>query len=213
MPTDGWASGGAVEIFLDLHFDERALLLDHHDQVQALAEGHHAVRLQRIGHGDLVEADAEVCGAHLVDAEEVERFGDVLIALAGGDDTDARLLTAGQDDPVELIGAGEGEDSRALIVMEPRFLGERRIIDTDIEPAVRHLEIGRSNRGDAPDPPIDHRGLLDIVLHAFEAHPDAGKARHCEPVKAVIENLLHIRRIEDRDHRVDEGEFGLMRGG
>ena len=47
----------------------------------------------------------------------------------------------------------------------------------------------------------------------FSADPDAGEARHRPAVEAVIEDLLHAGRIEDRDHHVDEVEFGLMRGG
>ena len=47
----------------------------------------------------------------------------------------------------------------------------------------------------------------------LERHPGAGEARHRPAVEPVIEDFLHAGRIEDRDHHVDEVEFGLVRGG
>src|SRR5678816_4119145 len=49
-----------VELFLDLILDELALLLDHQDLFQPLGEAARALRLERPGHGDLVDADADV---------------------------------------------------------------------------------------------------------------------------------------------------------
>ena len=47
----------------------------------------------------------------------------------------------------------------------------------------------------------------------LSADPGAGEARHRPAVEAVVDDLLHARRVEDRDHHVDEVEFGLVRGG
>ena len=66
---------------------------------------------------------------------------------------------------------------------------------------------------DAIDAAIDGGGRLDVVLHALQADPDAGETRQRKAVDAVIEHLLDAGRIEHRDHRVDHGELGLMRGG
>ena len=38
------------------------------------------------------------------------------------------------------------------------------------------------------------------------------EARHRIAVEAVIDDLLHARRVQDRDHHVDEMELGLVRG-
>ena len=54
--------GQVVELLLDLRLDQRALLLDHQDQVEALGELEHALRLERPGHADLVDPDAELLG-------------------------------------------------------------------------------------------------------------------------------------------------------
>ena len=48
---------------------------------------------------------------------------------------------AAHDDAVELVGAREGEDRRALVVVEARFLVERLVADADVEAARRHREI------------------------------------------------------------------------
>ena len=161
-------------------------------QVEPLGEGDHAFRLHRIGHRDLVEPDAEIGGAHFVDAEEIQRLAHILIALARRDDADLRLAPAGEDDPVELVGAGEGEDGGTLEFMQPRFLGQRAVMQADIEAAGRHHEIRRDDGIDAIRPAVDDGGLLDIVLHAFQPDPDAREARQGDAVKPVIHDLLDI---------------------
>jgi hypothetical protein len=56
-------------------------------------------------------------------------------------------------------------------------------------------------------------GGLDVVLHALEADPHAGKARQGQPQDAVVEDLLHAGRVQDRHHIVDEGELRLVGAG
>ena len=80
----------AVQLLAQLHFDERTLLLDHHDEIETARELLHAFRLQRPGRGDLIEADAEIIRPHFVDAEIVERLTHVEIGFADGDDADLR---------------------------------------------------------------------------------------------------------------------------
>ena len=82
--------GAAVELLLHLRLDQRALLLDDEDRLQAFGEAVHAVRLERPGRGDLVEPEAEIGGALLVDAEKVERAERIEPALAERDDAEAR---------------------------------------------------------------------------------------------------------------------------
>ena len=84
-------AGAAVELLLDLRLDQRALLLHDEDRLQPLGEAVDAVRLERPGRGDLVEPEAEIGGALLVDAEEIERAERIEPALAERDDAEARL--------------------------------------------------------------------------------------------------------------------------
>ena len=87
-----WLPG--VELFLDLVFDELALFFHHEDFFEALREAARALRLERPGHGDLVDAQADVARHVLVDAEVGERLHGVAEALAGGDD--AELARCGE---------------------------------------------------------------------------------------------------------------------
>ena len=71
--------GGAVKLLAHLHFDQRALLLDHDDEVEALGELLQLALADRPRAGDLVEPDAEIVALDLVDAELVERLAHVEI--------------------------------------------------------------------------------------------------------------------------------------
>ena len=65
-----------------LILDHRALLLDDDHLVETLAEGARALRLDRPGQPDLVNADAKLSPAALVDAKLVQRLAHVRIGLA-----------------------------------------------------------------------------------------------------------------------------------
>jgi hypothetical protein len=85
--------------------------------------------------------------------------------------------------------------------------------EPNIEPALRHLKIRRQHDVDAIEARINRRGRLDRLMHGLERDPGAGEARHRPAVKAVVEHFLHTCRIEDRNHRIDEVIFGLVRRG
>ena len=81
LPIDARAHvlAPVVELFLELVFDELALFLDDQDFLQPFGEVAHAFRFQRPDHADLVEADADLGGERVVDAEIVERLAHVEI--------------------------------------------------------------------------------------------------------------------------------------
>ena len=205
--------GGAVKLLAHLHFEQRALLLDDDDEIEAVGEFLQLALAERPGAAHLEEPDAELVAFDLVDAELVERLADVEIALAGGDDADLRIAAARGDGAVELVGAHEGEHGVALVIVQARFLRQDRIVEADIEAALRHAEIGRRDDIDALQARIDRRRGLDRLVHGLERGPGAGEARHRPAVEAVIEHLLHAGGVQDRDHHVDEVIFGLVRGG
>ena len=117
--------GAAVELLLELRLDQRALLLHDEDRLQPVGEAVHALRLKRPRRGDLVEAEPEIGGAHLVDAEEVERAERVEPALAERDDAEPRLRPAPHHDAVEPVLADEGERRRLLPAMQQLLLLQR----------------------------------------------------------------------------------------
>ena len=205
--------GRAVELLAQLHLDERALLLDHDDHLEAGRERHQLFLAERPGAADLEEPDAEIVGAHLVDAEIVESLPHVEIALAGGDDADLGVRPAGGDDPVELVRLDEGEHGVALVLLEALLLTEDRIVRPYVEAARRHREALGDDDLHALERAVGRGGRFDVVLDELEPHPAPAEAAHRVAEEAVIEDLLHARRMEDRDHHVDEMELALMRGG
>ena len=201
---------GAVKLLADLDLDQRALLLDHHDQVESFREGLQLGGIDRPGTGELEQADAEIIGADLVDAEIDQGLLHVEIGFADGGDADARLLAAMADDAVQLVGAQIGQHRIALVEMHPAFLLDEIELAADSEAAGRRGVIGRSDDGDAVERTVDGGRRFDVILDAFDADPDRGEARQRDTVQAVIDDLLHAGRVEDRHHPVDQHEFGLM---
>src|SRR5205814_4820741 len=58
-----------VELFLDLVFDDLALFLDHQDLFETVGKAPGALRLERPGERNLIDAQADITGDALVDAE------------------------------------------------------------------------------------------------------------------------------------------------
>src|SRR5262245_13361054 len=93
-----------VELLLQLVLEELALLLDDEDLLQSLREAPHALGLERPGHPNLEESDADVCREPVVDAEILERLAHVHVRLARGDDAEPRLRAV-DDDAVQVVRA------------------------------------------------------------------------------------------------------------
>ena len=129
-----------VELLLQLVFDDLPLFLDDQDLFQPFGELAHALRLERPRHRDLVDANADLGGVGVVDAEVVERLADVEIALAAGDDAEPRLRRI-DDDPVELVDAAIGERRVDLVVLHPRFGLEEAVRPADVQTVGRQREI------------------------------------------------------------------------
>ena len=66
-----------------------------------------ALRLERQGHADLVQAQPQPPRLGLVDAQVLQRLAHVHVGLAAGDDAELRVGRI-EDDAVEPVGAGEG---------------------------------------------------------------------------------------------------------
>ena len=213
LADNGRLVGGAVENFLDLALDQRPLLLDDDDQVEALAEAANGFRLDRPGAGELEEAHAEIGGADFVDAEVVERLQDVEVALAGRGNADPRPAATGKHHAVGRVGAQEGGERRQLVLEEPLFLLQGMVAAADREPARRHAETTGNDGRDAVEGAVDGGSRLDRILDAFQPDPERSEARQGEGEEAVVDDLLDPRRRQHRDQGVDEGELGLVRRG
>src|SRR5262245_58588922 len=204
--------GGAVELLAHLHLDQRALLLDHDNELEPLRELLEVALADRPRATDLVEPDAEIVALDLVDAELVERLAHVEIALADGDDADLRIAPARGDVLVEVVGAHECGHGVALEVVQPRLLAADGITQADVEAALRHDEVLRDDDVDALQAAVDHGGRFHRLVHGLERDPGAAEARHGPAVEAVVEDLLHPGGVEDRGDDHDVVVFGLVRG-
>ena len=199
----------AVKLLAHLHLDQGPLLLDHHDEFEPPRELLQFVAADRPGAADLEQADAQIVGLDLVNSQLVQRLADVEIGLAHRDDADARRGPARGHHLVQAVGLDVGQDRRALVDVEALLLIEEVVRAADVQPARRHLE-GGNDHFHPVEGGVDGGGRLDVVLHAFQADPDAGEAGQGDGVDAVIEDLLHAGRVQHRHHAVDEDELGLV---
>src|SRR4029079_8229200 len=125
----------AVELFAYLHLNERTLFLDYDNEIEALSELGKLLPADRPHTGTFDDAQAEIVALHLVDAELIERLAYIEVVFSGRDNADFRRAAAGSDDPIESVGAHEGQHRIALEVVQARFLSEDRVDKPDIEPA------------------------------------------------------------------------------
>ena len=151
-----------VELLLQLVLDDLPLLLDHQDLGEALGEVAHALGLERPGHRDLEQADADLGGLLLVDAEIVERLANVEIALAAGDDAEPRLRAV-DDQLVEPVHAAVVQRRVDLVVLHPRFGSEERIGPADRHAVGRQREIVGDDDFDVARVTVDRRRAFDGV--------------------------------------------------
>ena len=166
----------AVENFLQLRLDQSALFLHDDDFLEAFGEFHRAARLERPGHADLVDTKPESCRFGVVDAEILQRLAHIHIGLAAGCDAQLRVRRI-HDNLVELVGQRKRLCCLELVGMQPRFLIERRIGPADVQPAVRHVEIGGRHDTHAFRIDVDRSARIDRVFHAFQADPATRVAR------------------------------------
>ena len=200
-----------VQLLFQLVLEQLALLFHHEDLVEALREGAHAPCLERPGHADLVQAQADVGRHRLVDAEVFQRLPRVEVGLAGAEDADARVRAV-PDQPVQSVRAHVGERRVPFVVVHPRFLLEHGVGRANVQAAGRQLEVGLHDlhalRSDV------HGGAgLDDVGHAFQRDPQPGVARHRPAMQAIVEYFLHRGRIENRNAAGLEDVLALVGGG
>ena len=201
----------AVEQLLELAFDQRALLLDHDDLLEAVREREGRLALERPDQAELQDPDAQPLGQRLIDAEVIERLAQIEVGFAGRDDPQPRGLGF-EDRPVEAVGRGEGAHGLELEAVQALLLGERRVRQADVETARRQLELGQGDL-DPRRIELDRGRGIDGVVDAFEADPAAAVAGQAEAQQAELEDLGDARRVEHRDLGVDQGELALMRRG
>ena len=200
------------QLLLDLILDDLAALFDDEDLLEADGELPHAFRLQRPGHADLVKPKPDLGGDLLGDPEFAQRLADVLVALARRHDAVAGIRRI-HGDAVDLVGARKGDRGIALVVLQPQILRIAIVGPAQIEPARRHLEIGRDDEGRHLVGEVDLGGGLHRLGDHLHADPAAGVARHRDTQQAHLDHFMDAGGIEIGHQRGDEGVVGLMRDG
>ena len=199
-----------VELLFQLVFDDLPLFLDDEDFLDPFGEVAHALRLERPRHRDLVDANAHIGRILLGNAEVIERLPHVRVALARRRDAKARLGRI-DDDPVQLIHAAVMQRRVDLVVLHPCFGVEEAVGPADRHAAFRQQEVVGNDDLRPRRIDIHGRRALDRIGDALEADPAARVARHRPAVQPEVQDFLHRRRIEHRDHRRGKLVIRLMR--
>ena len=200
--------GQVVERRAGLTLQQRALVLHHHQRLQPAGEGAQAGGLQRPGHADLVDGDAQVGGFRQADAHGRQRLHHVLVGLAVGGDAEAPARAA-EDLPVDLVGAGEGQGGRDLEQPQAPLLVHRLVLEPDAEAAGGHGE----PLGQAPLVPgevdVDGGPGVHGVGQRDQPDPEAREARQRVAHQPVVQHLLHVGGGQHRHLEILEGVFRL----
>ena len=199
-----------IEPVLELELDQAALLLDDQQLLEPARKTERAFGLERPAQAHLVEREAEIRRAPLVEPEQVERLAHIEIGLAGGDDADAPARAV-EHHAVEAIGARERQRGRQLVIVQPPLLIVRRVGPANIDAALGQRVIARQcDRHARGIERHDGRGI-DRLGDADHADPKAGIARERKAELAEVQQLLHARRVDHRHGRRHEIELALMR--
>jgi len=199
-----------VQLFLELVFEDLALLFHHQDLLQPFGKRARAVRFEWPHATDLVQADADAAAGFLIQPEVDQRLAHVQVRLAGGHDAEARLRRI-HHHAVELVGTHVRQTGVPLVIEQTRFLHQRRIRPADVQATLRHDEIFRQDDLGAVRVDIDRSRRFHHVRHALHRYPQAGVAAHRPAVQAVVEVLLHVGRIQHRNAGRLEDVLRLVR--
>jgi len=200
------------QFLLDLVLDDLAPFLDDEDLLEPDRELPDTFRLQRPRHADLVKPQTNLRGDFRRDAEFAQRLADVLIALAGRHDAEPGVRRI-HGDAVDLVGAGKCDRGKTLVVLQAQVLLVAVVGPAQVEPAGRHLEVGRHDERLHLVGEIDLRGGLDRLGDHLHADPASGIARHRDAEQAHLDHLVDAGGIEIGHQRGDKGMVGLMRHG
>src|SRR5688572_30213818 len=199
-----------VELFLDLVLDELALLLDHQDFLQAFGEAPRALRLERPGHRDLVDPQADCLGSFFFDTQICQRLHDIAVRFSGRDDAQPRFWRI-ENNAVQPVRARIGERGVDLPVENARFLLEDAVGPADVQAVGWQDEVLRGFDFDPRWVNYDRCSRLDHVSDALERDPAARVAAHRKTVQAEIQVVLHAGRVEHRDQARLEDVLRLVR--
>ena len=211
VPAIDAAVGVVKERFLDLHFDQLALFLDHDHQIEPVGPFVETLHVEREGLADLIGGDAKAFGLILINVQKAQRMNQIEPIFARRRKADLGPALAPHAF-VHLVGMGKRFRRETLIVDHPRFLQVRRVAQTDAQAPVRHVKL----RQDQLHPvriAIHHTGGLHGILHRLQANPETGEPAQRPAINAVVKNFLHTGGGDDGHIGVHHGPFRLVQHG
>ena len=176
---------------------KRALLLDDQDEVEPLRKVS-MMPGRRARPAELQQPQAQFPARTSSMPSSSKRLSDVQIALAGRDDADLWRRPALQDEAVERrwrVQRQPRQSAWPCAAGAPARTGRPR---PDVEPALRHFEVGRQRSCAAIGPRLDDGGRFHIVMHAFDLPPRCRKNATRRSRKAHNRDFLHAGGVEDR---------------
>ena len=170
--------------FLDLDLKQLALFLNHDNQIEVVCPSIERHCIQWPDLPDLIGGNAHIHGGVHINAQQIQRMHQIKVILASSNKPDFRISVA----PfalIHLIGTAKCLCGGPFVVDHPRLLQLRGINQTDVQPAVRQIDIGGNKLH--PMRVCIHDGCdLNRVLHRFEADPDACIPRQGPRILPVV---------------------------
>ena len=195
--------GYAIERLAERGLQERSLLLDDDDLVETGAERAQHTRVDRVGHEDVEQADAQTSERVVIETEDSERGAQLVPGVASRRDADPivarRHIDAVQPVHPAVLACEPGPDVQHFdLGVNPELTGDVRADVRHIRGAAPlqrgqdHLALRRADLG-RPDAVGDGR------RHA-QCRPETRPAGQCDAVQSELDDLLDRARLQDR-HR------------
>ena len=201
-----------VEDLLGLGLEERPLVLDHQQLVDAERRGLDGMGVERPDHPHLEHAHADPLEVAGVEAEDLEGLVELGVGLAGGHDAQPRVRGAHRE-AVEVVGAG------VLRCAQEAFLDERTLqvqARGRQQPGVGNVRGLVPGGHDRPHPlgaDEGGRGAVGHVGDDLQRRPETGCPRAGDPVQAEVDDVLHRGGVEGRDGEVGQCRLRRARQG
>ncbi len=204
---DAWPTrfGQAVAHISDRVLDLFELVFDDEDVVEPVGEFAVGIAVDREGHRDLQNTNADRRHHSLVDAEVGERLQHVAPGLAHRGDAEAGTRTV-VSNAVQPVGARELDSGRQLVAAQAILLQVIHVADAGIDAIGRKREV-RPDKFDMLMLGTDRRSGFDCLRQQLVADPGTAESRQLDAVQSEIEHILDVGRIQGRHQQVLEDQF------
>ena len=218
LTDDRRPCGHRIQRVAQMQLEEAALFFDHQDGFKTLREFARERGVEREGHAELRDANAELAELIFANAQIAQGLREIVIRFSGAREAQPRPDRTGLRPhpdilrPVPVIQPIQARElDRRLQAPRVDFVLERERHRRH-QPRVDGLLIifGNANFRLIG---IDHHGSTAVadIGDQFQPHPGARKSRKRDGIEAVIDDFLRISGIQKRNADIIETEVALMR--